>query len=152
MMLSAHGVTDTGRVRTTNEDALFWDVGLGLFVIADGMGGHNAGEVASQLCVDIVREFIAKSETDTDATMPYGVNAQLSQEGNRVATALKLANATVFATSQANPSYSGMGTTAAVAVIRDGRLTFAGIGDSRIYSWLNGQLTQLTQDDSWVER
>jgi serine/threonine protein phosphatase PrpC len=152
MMLSAHGVTDTGRVRTTNEDALFWDVGLGLFVIADGMGGHNAGEVASQLCVDVVREFIAKSETDTEATMPYGVNAQLSQEGNRVATALKLANATVFATSQANPSYSGMGTTAAVAVIRDGRLTFAGIGDSRIYSWLNGQLTQLTQDDSWVER
>ena len=151
-MLSAYGVTDTGRVRQTNEDALFWDMGLGLFIVADGMGGHNAGEVASQLCVDVVREFLSKSETDSDATMPYGVNAELSHVGNRIATALKLANATVFATSQANPSYSGMGTTATVAVIRGDTLTFAGVGDSRIYSWSNGELTQLTQDDSWVER
>ena len=88
-MLSAYGVTDTGRVRKTNEDALFWDVGLGLFVVTDGMGGHNAGEVASQLCVDVVREFLNKSETDSDATMPYGINPQLSHVGNRVATALK---------------------------------------------------------------
>src|SRR5688500_6605728 len=152
IMLSAYGLTDTGRVRKTNEDAMFWDLGLGLFVVADGMGGHNAGEVASQLCVDVVREFLNKSETDSDATMPYGVNAELSHVGNRVATALKLANATVFATSQANPSYSGMGTTVAVAVIRGDTLTFAGVGDSRIYSWLNGELTQLTQDDSWVAR
>lgn len=151
-MISAFGVTDTGRVRKTNEDALFWDLSLGLFIVADGMGGHNAGEVASQLCVDVVREFMSKSEIDSDATMPYGVNAELSQIGNRVATALKLANATVYATSQANPSYSGMGTTATVAVIRGDMLTFAGVGDSRIYSWLDGRLAQLTQDDSWVER
>jgi protein phosphatase len=152
MMLSAYGVTDTGRVRQSNEDALFWDVGLGLFVVADGMGGHNAGEVASQLCVDVVREFLNKSDTDSDATMPYGINPQLSHVGNRVATALKLANATVFATSQANPPYAGMGTTAAVAVIREDMLTFASVGDSRVYSWRDGVLTQLTQDDSWVER
>lgn len=151
-MLSAHGITDTGRVRSSNEDALFWSTALGLFIVADGMGGHNAGEVASQLTVDTIRDYIARAETDPDTTMPFGIDPALSMTGNRVATAIRLANTHVFSTSEANPAYAGMGTTVCVALIREDRMTFAGVGDSRIYSWLNGTLTQLTQDDSWVER
>lgn len=151
-MLAAHGVTDTGRVRKINEDALFWSLELGLFLVADGMGGHNAGEVASQLAVETIRDFIAKSAADADATMPFGIDPRLSDDGNRVATAIRLANANVFNAAEANPAYAGMGTTAAMALVKDDRATFAGVGDSRIYSLLDSELTQLTLDDSWVER
>ena len=151
-MLAAHGITDTGRVRKSNEDALFWSIDLGLFIVADGMGGHNAGEVASQLTVDTIRDYIIRGESDPDTTMPFGIDPALSVTANRVATAVRLANTHVFSTSEANPSYSGMGTTVCVVLIRGDRMTFSGVGDSRIYSWLNGSLTQLTQDDSWVER
>jgi serine/threonine protein phosphatase PrpC len=151
-MLAAHGITDTGRVRKSNEDALYWSTELGLFIVADGMGGHNAGEVASQLTVDTIRDYIVRGESDPDTTMPFGIDPALSIEANRVATAIRLANTHVFSTSEANPSYSGMGTTVCVVLIRGDRMTFAGVGDSRIYSWLNGSLRQLTLDDSWVER
>jgi PPM family protein phosphatase len=151
-MLIAHGITDTGRVRKANEDAIFWSVDLGLFVVADGMGGHNAGEVASQLAVETLRGFIVKTEEDTDSTMPYGLDMRMSSDGNRLATAIRLANTHVFQTSQSRPDYSGMGTTVVAALVRDRVATFAGVGDSRIYSWLGGDLTQLTEDDSWVTR
>jgi PPM family protein phosphatase len=151
-MLTAYGITDTGRVRKANEDALFWSVELGLFVVADGMGGHNAGEVASQLAVDTLRAFIVKSDQDAESTMPYGLDARMSSDGNRLATAIRLANTHVFQTSQSRPDYSGMGTTVIAALVRDGVATFAGVGDSRLYSWLDGELTPLTEDDSWVAR
>jgi PPM family protein phosphatase len=151
-MLIAHGITDTGRVRKSNEDALFWSVELGLFVVADGMGGHNAGEVASQLAVDTLRAFIEKTEADADSTMPYGLDTRISADGNRLATAIRLANTHVFHTSESRPDYSGMGTTVVAALVRDEVATFAGVGDSRLYSWLGGDLIQLTEDDSWVAR
>jgi protein phosphatase len=102
--------------------------------------------------VDTIRDYIVRGESDPDTTMPFGIDPALSVDANRVATAVRLANTHVFSTSEANPSYSGMGTTVCVVLIRGDRMTFAGVGDSRIYSWLNGSLTQLTLDDSWVER
>lgn len=151
-MLTAYGLTDRGRVRQTNEDALFWDAGLGIFVVADGMGGHNAGEVASQLAVDTVRDFLVKTEHDSDATMPFGIDVRLSAQGNRLATAIRLANTHVFHAAQTNPIYAGMGTTIAAALVRDAELTYAGVGDSRVYAYREKELTQLTVDDSWVAR
>jgi PPM family protein phosphatase len=149
-MLTAYGITDTGRVRQTNEDALFWSVDLGLFIVADGMGGHNAGEVASQLAVDTLRDCIMKSEA-VAASAPSGADADGSL-ADRLETGIQLANTHVFNASQTNPDYSGMGTTVVAALVRGDALTYAGVGDSRVYSYLDGTLTQLTVDDSWVTR
>jgi PPM family protein phosphatase len=151
-MLTAHGITDKGRVRKANEDALYWSVDLGIFIVADGMGGHNAGEIASQLAVDTLQDFITRSGRDADITMPFGIDPTLSLDANRLGTAVRLANTHVFNASQTNPAYAGMGTTIAAALVRDDVMSYAGVGDSRVYSYFDGELTQLTVDDSWVTR
>jgi protein phosphatase len=149
-MLTAHGVTHPGRVRKTNEDSLTSDPGLGLFVVADGMGGHNAGEVASTLAVEAIRGFLVRSAGGDEFTWPYGIDPRLSFQGNRLMTAIRLANRRVFKAGESRDEYTGLGTTVAAALIEDDLLTFSGVGDSRVYLFANGQLEQLTQDDSWV--
>jgi protein phosphatase len=147
--LSAHGATDPGR-RASNEDALFVDVSGGLFIVADGMGGHNAGEVASRLAVDTISEFILHAH-ETDPAWPSDVDAELSAEANRVRNAVRLANRQVIRASDARLEYAGMGTTVVVSLVHADRMSFAGVGDSRVYLWQpGGALHLLTQDDSWV--
>jgi len=135
MPLAAYGVTHTGR-RKTNEDAMLVDVELGLFVVADGMGGHNAGEVASTIAVSTLRDFFATQAPRTEHALADG---------------LALANDQVLAAS-GRPEYAGMGTTVVAACVTDDQVLFGNVGDSRIYLWRDGRLTQLTQDDSWVSR
>jgi PPM family protein phosphatase len=149
-MLTAHGTTHPGRVRPNNEDAYLCDAALGLFVVADGMGGHNAGEVASNLAVEAIKGFLVRSEEGQDFTWPYGIEAALSFHGNRLMTAIKLANRRVFKAGESRDDYAGLGTTVVAALIADGHITFSGVGDSRIYVFANGTLEQLTQDDSWA--
>ena len=149
-MLTAHGVTHAGNVRKGNEDSLFWDADLGLFVVADGMGGHNAGEVASQLAVEAIKGFLARSRDGEDFTWPYGLDPELSFPGNRLMTSIKLANRRVFKAGESRDEYTGLGTTVVAALVDEDQLTFSGVGDSRIYTFLDGRLEQLTQDDSWV--
>src|SRR5215208_6345225 len=134
MSLAAHGVTHPGR-RTTNEDAFLVDANRGLFVVADGMGGHNAGEVASSLAVEAIGEFLAD-----------GTPASL----NVLDEALRLANDHILTVAGEKPDYTGMGTTVVAVYLRDGEAIYAHAGDSRVYLWHNGRLTQLTRDDSWV--
>ena len=134
MSLAAHGVTHPGR-RSTNEDAFLVDAKRGLFVVADGMGGHNAGEVASSLAVEAIGEFLAD-----------GTPASL----NVLDEALRLANDHILTVAGKKPDYTGMGTTVAAVYMRDGEAIYAHAGDSRVYLWHNGHLTQLTRDDSWV--
>lgn len=134
MSLAAHGVTHQGR-RTTNEDAFLVDPDRGLFVVADGMGGHNAGEVASSLAVKAIGEFLAD-----------GTPASL----NVLDEALRLANDRILSVAGEKPDYSGMGTTVAAVYLRDGEAVYAHAGDSRVYLWHNGVMKQLTRDDSWV--
>jgi PPM family protein phosphatase len=134
MSLAAHGVTHPGR-RTTNEDAFLVDANRGLFVVADGMGGHNAGEVASSLAVEAIGEFLAD-----------GTPASL----NVLDEALRLANDHILTVAGEKPDYTGMGTTVAVVYLRDGEAVYAHAGDSRVYLWHKGQIRQLTRDDSWV--
>ena len=149
-MLTAHGVTHTGHVRTTNEDTLLIDLDLGLFLVADGMGGHVAGEVAARLAADTIRSFVARSRDGGKCTWPFGIDPDCSFAANRLRTAVQLANRRVFRASESRDEYTGMGTTVVAALIEDDQLAFAGVGDSRIYAYTDASLRQLTTDDSWV--
>jgi serine/threonine protein phosphatase PrpC len=149
-MLTAFGLSHIGLVRKTNEDSFFWDPDLGLFIVADGMGGHNAGEVASQLAVEAIRGFFARTARDEDVTWPFGIDPQISLGANRLKTSIKLANRRVFRLSESRDALAGMGTTVVVVLVEGDHLVYSGVGDSRIYSYLDGRLTQMTNDDSWL--
>ena len=150
MKLTAYGVTHPGRVRPNNEDALLWDASGGLFVVADGMGGHQAGEVASRMAVETVQSFLEASRGDHDLTWPFGFDPALSMNANRLVTAVRLANRKVFQAGEDKPDLAGMGTTIVVALVDNETLTFCGVGDSRIYLLSGNVLQQITHDDSWV--
>ena len=136
MPLAAHGVSHKGR-RKSNEDSMVIDPAIGLFVVADGMGGHNAGEVASALAVKTLHEFIGQAPDASESTL---------------AEALVLANDQVLHAAAANSTYEGMGTTVVAACVKDGSVVFGNVGDSRIYVMRGGALQQITDDDSWVSR
>src|SRR5262245_56860692 len=101
-MLTVSSRSHPGAVRKINEDAWLWDPELGLLVVADGMGGHNAGEVASHLAVDALHGFIKTSASAEDFTWPFGINRRWSLAGNRLLTALKIANDRVYRTAETN--------------------------------------------------
>jgi serine/threonine protein phosphatase PrpC len=149
-MLTVHGVSHPGNIRKSNEDSWLSDLELGLFLVADGMGGHSAGEVASKLAVEAIHAFILRTREGENVTWPYGIDPKLSFDANRLATAIKLANRRVFKAGENQDAYTGMGTTVVAALITGDRLVFASVGDSRIYSFVNGQLSQITKDDSWA--
>lgn len=136
MGIAAHGVSHLGR-RQTNEDSMLVDVSLGLFVVADGMGGHNAGEVASAIAVRALHDYVRQAGETSEAVLADG---------------LALANEEVLHAASTRPEYDGMGTTVVAAVVSGDRILFGSVGDSRIYRWHDGKLTQLTRDDSWVAR
>jgi PPM family protein phosphatase len=149
--IEAFGLTDVGRKRKHNEDACAWDVNdEGLFIVADGMGGHAAGEVASKITVETVGEFIAATRQKEEATWPFKYNHELQFSSNRLAVAIEKANERVMAAVAAQPWLKGMGTTV-VAGLLDGKiLSLAHVGDSRAYLYRKGQLLRLTDDHSWV--
>ena len=120
--LRAGARTDSGRVRQTNEDYIFADVDLRLFVVADGMGGHSSGEVASRLAVESISGFIARSHEDSDFSWPYGIESKLSYQANRLRTAINLANRRVHRAAESHDDYTGMGSTGRQRVVghRDG--------------------------------
>src|SRR5262245_7747389 len=132
MELTVGGRTETGQ-RTINEDRLEWWLDLGLFVIADGMGGHNAAEVASRLAVDAIHSFIADSAKLSDITWPFGYDTSSSVELNRLTTAVRLANLRVFGEASRAPELHGMGTTIVAALFTGERVAIASVGDSRAY-------------------
>lgn len=170
-MLRASGVTDTGRVRSANEDCFAIREDLGLCVIADGMGGHNAGEVASRLAVDTliacfedaaanpkgvpaepatVHPGVEPETPTSDHRWPFGYDTALSETGNLLRTAIHLANLRILDTASGDDAYTGMGTTIVAACIVGGRLSAAHVGDSRLYLFTGGALRPLTRDDSWI--
>jgi protein phosphatase len=149
-MLTAGAVSDIGPVRKTNEDAFVVDLALSLFCVADGMGGHDAGEVAAALALEAITAFIGRSATDTDFSWPYGIDRTLSYAGNRLRTAVYLANRKVFRTAENSIDYNGMGTTVVGALIDGAHMAVAHVGDSRLYLVRRGRIVQLTADDSWA--
>ena len=149
-MVTAHTVTHPGKVRNINEDCCLADMDLGFFVVADGMGGHNAGEVASRLAVEAIRGFLMLTRGGEAVTWPYGLDPDLSFDGNRLLTSLKLANRRVFKASESRDEFTGMGTTAVAVLIDGDHAIYSSVGDSRLYSYRDNRLEQLTRDDSWV--
>jgi len=123
---------------------------LGLYVVADGMGGHNAGEVASRLAVETIHQFIAESARTADLTWPFGLEVARSIDLNRLTTAVRLANRRIYEEGSKHAELSGMGTTVVAALIAGERMMLASVGDSRIYRYRDGSLEQLTQDDTWL--
>src|SRR5215468_6421219 len=152
--IESFGVTDVGRKRKHNEDNLLFDVNgdseEGLFIVADGMGGHAAGEVASKITVDTVGEFIAATRQKEEATWPFKYNHELHFNSNRLAVAIEKANERVMAAVAAQPWLKGMGTTVVAGLLNEKLLSLAHVGDSRAYLFRDGQLSRLTDDHSWV--
>ena len=150
LTLRAAAATDRGPVRKTNEDSFFCDETLGLFLVADGMGGHAAGEVASKMSVESIASFIRRSHEENEYSWPYGVDPRLSLNANRLRTAIHIANRRVYRVAEAHDDYTGMGTTVVAVLACDGHTVIGHIGDSRLYLFSRGTLTQVTQDDSWA--
>ncbi len=148
-MLRAFGLSDKGLVRPTNEDVFAIQEELGLLVIADGMGGHNAGEVAARLAVETVVEAVSHSEAEPEA-WPFGFEPALSRNGNLLRTAVHIANARILETAMSDAQYAGMGTTVVAARVHGGMMTVAHAGDSRLYIFGDGRLRAMTLDDSWM--
>src|ERR671910_2638682 len=149
-MVLAQAVSDAGPVRKNNEDSWAVEDDLQLYVVADGMGGHSAGEVASRLAVEALVGFIRRSHEETAVSWPYGIDPTLSLQANRLRTAINLANRRIFRAAESHDDYTGMGTTIVCALIADGRLIVGHVGDSRLYRWDGTTLSQLTQDDTWA--
>jgi protein phosphatase len=149
-LVRASGVSDVGQVRKTNEDTFVSDPDVQLFAVADGMGGHGAGEVASLMAIEALTEFIQRSATRAVARWPYGEDCTLSDLGNRLRTAIHAANQCVFRASERNEKYDGMGTTIVGALIAGSRVSVGHVGDSRAYLVRGGAIEQLTNDDSWT--
>jgi protein phosphatase len=114
------------------------------------MGGHAAGEVAARVAVESVVNFIRRSHDTTDFSWPYGIDPTLSYDGNRLKTAVALANRRINRLAESHDDYLGMGTTVVCALLSDSQLTVAHVGDSRLYLQRGRELTQLTEDDSWA--
>lgn len=148
--VEAFGLTDVGRKRKHNEDAYALDVSEGLFIVADGMGGHAAGEVAAKITVETIGEFIAATRQKEEATWPFRYDHQLQFNSNRLVIAIEKANERVMAAVAAQPWLKGMGTTVVAGLINEKTLSLAHVGDSRAYLFRDGELSRLTDDHSWV--
>jgi protein phosphatase len=148
-VLKAYGMSNPGPIRKINEDRFAIEEELQLFVVADGMGGHAAGEVASSLAIESIVSFIRRSNEDGDFSWPYGIEPGLSLCGNRLRTAIHLANRRVFRAAEKYDEYTGMGTTVVAALAADQRVAIGHAGDSRLYVLSDGAISQLTVDDTW---
>ena len=152
MKISSEALSDVGRKRKGNEDALAVDEEQKLYVVADGMGGHAAGEVASRIAVDSIEEFVSLTAGNEEITWPFGLDETISYDGNRLKTAIRHANRKVLEATRESAELEGMATTvAAVLVDGDDVANIAHVGDSRVYlSGAKGEMTLLTSDHSWV--
>ena len=141
--------SDIGRKRPHNEDCFVADASLGLYVVCDGMGGGNAGEVASRMAIDSIVSHLQAAgnpaSADTSADDP-----NLTPATNQLGHAIRAANAAIFRASWESPNYAGMGTTVAAVRLSGQMLSVAHVGDSRVYLIRDGSMHALTVDHSWV--
>lgn len=137
--------TDTGRVRSNNEDAVAVDESVSVAVLADGMGGYNAGEVASGMACDFIKAELGRWLQEA------AQNASDSDVKRAMDICVDNANRAIFNAANSNPTFAGMGTTLVLGVFRSGRLLMGHIGDSRAYRFRSGHLQQITKDHSLLQ-
>lgn len=159
MRWESYGLSHVGRRRLSNQDAFLVDPELGLYVVADGMGGHNAGEVASQEAVEALHSMIKAGAEALDAVAqlppdgtwaPEGIQPVMARALRVLEGAIQAATYMVFGLAQNNPDQKGMGTTMSVLVLRGAYALTAQVGDSRVYLVRGGQASQLTEDHTLV--
>jgi protein phosphatase len=142
--------TDVGMKRTHNEDYFSLLEDEQLFIVADGMGGHASGEVASKMAADTLGEFYQRTK-DEDATWPYKMDRQLSYVENRLVCGIKLANWRIYESATKDPRLKGMGTTLVSCLVNGDKIYMAWVGDSRGYRVRGGEIKQITRDHSLLE-
>ena len=142
------GETNVGRKRNHNEDNFALMPSFGLFMVADGMGGHASGEVASKLAVDSMQEFFTQTQEDPERTWPYKMDRSKGYEENRLITGIKLANLRIYESAQRDARQRGMGTTIVTMFAVEDGVYVAHVGDSRVYRFRDGKLEAMTEDHS----
>jgi serine/threonine protein phosphatase PrpC len=147
--VEASARSERGR-RANNEDAYMIDLDHGLFVVADGMGGYEGGEVASRIVVHTVHDFFVQNECDEELTWPWGIDVDRTYVENVLSVAIRIANLEVMARRRGR--LKQMGSTVVALAIDGDKAVLAHIGDSRIYRLRNGVLERLTRDHSWIEQ
>jgi protein phosphatase len=148
LRIEVAGQTDVGRKRSHNEDNFAIMAEYGLYVVADGLGGHASGEIASKMAVDTLQEFFASTSDDPERTWPYKMDRSRGYEENRLITGIKLCNLRIYEQAQRNAKQRGMGTTlVALFAVEDG-VYIAHVGDSRVYRIRERRIEQLTEDHS----
>jgi protein phosphatase len=148
LRIEVAGETNVGMKRTHNEDNFSITEESGLYIVADGMGGHASGEIASKMAVDAMREFFAATASDPERTWPYKMDRSKGYEENRLITGIKLANLRIYESAQRDPRQRGMGTTVVALFAVEDSIYVAHVGDSRVYRLRDGMLEQLTEDHS----
>jgi protein phosphatase len=143
--IESSGITDIGKRRELNEDSFFYDDGMGLYVVADGMGGHNAGEVASNLVVKTIRDYLNQNlEQESAQGHPIKANEKLSEDARRLLAGIYLSNQVVHQAAQQNEDYKGMGSTVSAVYLTDKTFIVANVGDSLVYLIRNGKIKLLS--------
>ena len=149
--VSSSALSHPGLRREANEDSVCARPDIGLFLVADGMGGHAAGEVASKLAAQVIETFVNDTRNaDVNTTWPFPYDTSLSLDGNRLTAAFRLANRRLGTAMENDEKLRGMATTAAAILVGKDKPIVAHVGDSRVYVWRDGALTQITEDHSWV--
>jgi len=148
--LDIAGKTDPGKVRERNEDSIALAPEYGLVVVADGMGGHNSGEVASSLATETIMQFASKMLGGARPIVPEGGDPDLSVRARQLRCFIENANTVIFEKSKAFPKNHGMGTTVVAILADEKNLTVAHVGDSRLYVLRSGMFERLTEDHSLV--
>ena len=152
MDIKSSGISDVGLKREGNEDSFSVEDSLGLYIVADGMGGHLAGEIASQIAVEMVNEAFRKwfKEEASEEEIFGEADSALSLEGNYLLGSIRLANRVVYEMALEQKQYHGMGTTIVVLLVTPTMIIAANVGDSRLYLQRDGELERLSRDHSIV--
>ena len=150
MRIISSALTDVGRKRDHNEDNFYLHKEENLFLVADGMGGHSSGEVASKIVIDTIKEFFTRTSRDPEATWPYKMYKDKKYEENRLIVSIEEGNKRVYEHSKkvSKDPKRGMGTTITAVLFVEGGAYVAWVGDSRIYRIRNNKMEQISEDHS----
>ncbi len=152
MKVVSSGITHIGKSRKKNEDRFLVNDELGLYIVADGMGGHAGGEEASRMAVETIEKVITRLKDDLDATLPYAYEEKIPPAARGLKYSVRLAGEKIYRKARQSPEYQGMGTTVTALWLEAKEAHIAHVGDCRGYLLRDGKIGQLTEDHSWVQQ